>query len=147
MKQIAITYPDDKTLMYRLLRTQLTGLVDGVPHLTANLANTSALLAGALRDINWVGFYLLKDDTLILGPFQGKPACVEIKVGKGVCGTAVAEDCTIIVVPIHCSGKVVGVLDIDSPCLHRFDDEDRHGLECLVHTLEGMLSESLLELC
>lgn len=82
MKQIAITYPDDKTLMYRLLRTQLTGLVDGVPHLTANLANTSALLAGALRDINWVGFYLLKDDTLILGPFQGKPACVEIKVGK-----------------------------------------------------------------
>ena len=164
MKQIAITYPDDKTLMYRLLRTQLTG----VPHLTANLANTSALLAGALRDINWVGFYLLKDDTLILGPFQGKPACVEIKVGKGVCGTAVAEDCTMlvpdvhafpghiacdsasnseIVVPIHCSGKVVGVLDIDSPCLHRFDDEDRHGLECLVHTLEGMLSESLLELC
>ena len=168
MKQIATTYPDDKTLMYRLLRTQLTGLVDGVPHLTANLANTSALLAGALRDINWVGFYLLKDDTLILGPFQGKPACVEIKVGKGVCGSAVAEDRTMlvpdvhafpghiacdsasnseIVVPIHCSGKVVGVLDIDSPCLHRFDDEDRHGLECLVHTLEGMLSESLLELC
>lgn len=168
MKQIATTYPDDKTLMYRLLRTQLTGLVDGVPHLTANLANASALLAGALRDINWVGFYLLKDDTLILGPFQGRPACVEIKVGKGVCGTAVAEDRTMlvpdvhafpghiacdsasnseIVVPIHCSGKVVGVLDIDSPCLHRFDDEDRHGLECLVHTLEGMLSESLLEPC
>ena len=126
------------------------------------------VIGAGMRDINWVGFYLLKDDTLILGPFQGKPACVEIKVGKGVCGTAVAEDCTMlvpdvhafpghiacdsasnseIVVPIHCSGKVVGVLDIDSPCLHRFDDEDRHGLECLVHTLEGMLSESLLELC
>ena len=103
MKQIATTYPDDKTLMYRLLRTQLTGLVDGVPHLTANLANASALLAGALRDINWVGFYLLKDDTLILGPFQGKPACIEIKAGKGVCGTAVAEDRTMLVPDVHAS--------------------------------------------
>lgn len=164
MKQIATTYPDDKALMYRLLRTQLTGLIDGVPHLTANLANTSALLAGALRDINWVGFYLLKKDALILGPFQGRPACIEIKVGNGVCGTAVADDSTMlvpdvhafpghiacdsasnseIVVPIHCDGKVIGVLDIDSPLFQRFDDEDKHGLECLVRTLEDMLSGQL----
>ena len=159
---------EEKTLFYYLLVKLMEALMETEPSLVTNLSNASALLNEVLEDINWVGFYLLKDDTLILGPFQGKPACVEIKVGKGVCGTAVAEDRTMlvpdvhafpghiacdsasnseIVVPIHCSGKVVGVLDIDSPCLHRFDDEDRHGLECLVHTLEGMLSESLLELC
>lgn len=162
MKQITTTYPDDKTFMYRLLRTQLTGLIDGIPHLTANLANISALLDGALRDINWVGFYLLQKDTLILGPFQGKPACVEIKIGNGVCGTAVAENRTMlvpdvhafpghiacdsasnseIVIPIHCDGKVIGVLDIDSPLSGRFDEEDQSGLESLVHTLEQMLCE------
>ncbi len=162
MKQIKTTYPNDKTLMYRLLRTQLTGLVDGVPHLTANLANISALLDGALHDINWVGFYLLQKDTLILGPFQGRPACVEIKVGNGVCGTAASEDRTMlvpdvhafpghiacdsasnseIVIPIHLDGMVIGVLDIDSPLFHRFDEEDQHGLEHLVHTLEQMLCE------
>ena len=156
MKQIATTYPDDKTLMYRLLRTQLTGLVDGVPHLTANLANASALLAGALRDINWVGFYLLKDDTLILGPFQGKPACVEIKAGKGVCGTAVAEDRTMLVPDVHafpghiaCSSasrseivvpviwedKVIAVLDIDSDKLDSFNETDQIFLEKIVELL------------
>lgn len=162
MKQITTTYPDDKTFMYRLLRTQLTGLIDGVPHLTANLANISALLDGALRNINWVGFYLLQKDTLILGPFQGKPACVEIKIGNGVCGTAVAENRTMlvpdvhafpghiacdsasnseIVIPIHCDGKAIGVLDIDSPLSGRFDEEDQRGLESLVHTLEQILYE------
>lgn len=162
MKQIETTYPDDKTFLYRLLRTQLTGLIDGVPHLTANLANISALLGGAMKDINWVGFYLLQKDALILGPFQGKPACVEIQVGNGVCGTAAAEDRTLlvpdvhafpghiacdsasnseIVIPIHCDEKVIGVLDIDSPLFHRFDKEDQCGLEQLVHTLEQMLRE------
>ena len=146
--------------MYRLLKTQLIGLVDGVSHLTANLANTSALLNSALKDINWVGFYLLEEDTLILGPFQGNPACVEIKVGSGVCGTAVAKDevqlvknvhefpghiaCdsasnSEIVLPIHQNGKVIGVLDIDSPILERFDEEDQKGLTEIVKIIEGML--------
>ena len=154
------TYPEEKSLMYRLLKTQLIGLVDGVSHLTANLANTSALLNSALKDINWVGFYLLEEDTLILGPFQGNPACVEIKAGSGVCGTAVAEDkvqlvknvhefpghiaCdsasnSEIVLPIHQNGKVIGVLDIDSPILERFDEEDQKGLTEIVKIIEGML--------
>ena len=153
-------YPEEKSLMYRLLKTQLIGLVDGVSHLTANLANTSALLNSALKDINWVGFYLLEEDTLILGPFQGNPACVEIKAGSGVCGTAVAEDevqlvknvhefpghiaCdsasnSEIVLPIHQNGKVIGVLDIDSPILERFDEEDQKGLTEIVKIIEGML--------
>lgn len=154
------TYPEEKSLMYRLLKTQLIGLVDGVSHLTANLANTSALLNSALKDINWVGFYLLEEGTLILGPFQGNPACVEIKAGSGVCGTAVAEDkvqlvknvhefpghiaCdsasnSEIVLPIHQNGKVIGVLDIDSPILERFDEEDQKGLTEIVKIIEGML--------
>lgn len=153
------TYPEEKSLMYRLLKTQLLALIDGVPHITANLANASALLNHALKDINWVGFYFLKEDTLILGPFQGNPACVEIKSGQGVCGTAVAEDnvqlvknvhefpghiacdCASnseIVIPIHHDGAVIGVLDIDSPILARFDEEDAKGLLELVKILEGM---------
>ena len=153
------TYPEEKSLMYRLLKTQLLALIDGVPHLTANLANASALLNSALNDINWVGFYFLEGDTLILGPFQGNPACVEIQPGKGVCGAAVAKDeiqlvknvhefpghiacdCASnseIVIPIHKSGKVIGVLDIDSPILARFDEEDEKGLSELVKLLEGM---------
>lgn len=154
------TYPEEKSLMYRLLKTQLIGLVDGVSHLTANLANASALLNSALKDINWVGFYLLEEDTLILGPFQGNPACVEIKVGSGVCGTAAAEDkvqlvknvhefpghiaCdsasnSEIVLPIHQNEKVIGVLDIDSPILGRFDEEDHKGLAEIIKIIEGML--------
>lgn len=153
------TYPAEKPLMYRLLKTQLTALIDGVPHLTANLANASALLNSALKEINWVGFYFLEGDILVLGPFQGNPACVEIKSGNGVCGTAVAKDeiqlvknvhefpghiaCdsasnSEIVIPIHANGKVIGVLDIDSPVLARFDEEDRDGLAEIVNVLEGM---------
>lgn len=152
-------YPEEKSLMYRLLKTQLIGLVDNVPHLTANLANASALLNSALKDINWVGFYFLEKDTLILGPFQGNPACVEIKVGNGVCGTAVSKNeiqlvknvhefpghiaCdsasnSEIVLPIHQNGNVIGVLDIDSPLLGRFDEEDQTGLAEIVKILEGM---------
>lgn len=153
------TYPAEKPLMYRLLKTQLTALIDGVPYLTANLANASSLLNSALKEINWVGFYFLEGDILVLGPFQGNPACVEIKSGNGVCGTAVAKDeiqlvknvhefpghiaCdsasnSEIVIPIHANGKVIGVLDIDSPVLARFDEEDRDGLAEIVNVLEGM---------
>lgn len=151
-------YPAEKPFMYRLLKTQLTGLLDGVPHITANLANASALINSALPNINWVGFYLLEGDTLILGPFQGNPACVEIRAGNGVCGTAVSKDEIIlvenvhefpghiacdsasnseIVIPIHAHGKIVGVLDIDSPNFSRFDEEDKNGLADLVKIIEG----------
>lgn len=151
------TYPTEKTELYRLLHTRLLALTDGVPHRIANLANTSALLDDALTDINWVGFYLMEDGKLVLGPFQGKPACIEIEVGKGVCGTAVAEDDIMlvkdvhefpghiacdcasnseIVIPIHADGKIVGVLDIDSPSLARFDEDDRDGLADLMKIIE-----------
>ena len=142
---------------YQTLNTQLSALVEGVPHQTANLANAAALLYHTLDGLNWAGFYLLEGDTLVLGPFQGKPACIEIPVGRGVCGTAVAEDKTQlvqdvhqfpghiacdsasnseIVVPIRVDGKVVGVLDLDSPHVGRFTKEDRAGLEEFVRILE-----------
>ena len=142
---------------YQTLNAQLSALVGGVPHRIANLANAAALLYHTLDGLNWAGFYLLEEDTLVLGPFQGKPACIEIPVGRGVCGTAVAEDKTQlvrdvhqfpghiacdsasnseIVVPIRVDGKVVGVLDLDSPHVGRFAEEDRAGLEEFVHILE-----------
>ena len=142
---------------YNELNLQLTGLNEGVPHKIANLANASALLYQTLEDLNWAGFYLMEDGQLVLGPFQGKTACIEIAVGKGVCGTAVAEDATQlvadvhqfpghiacdsasnseIVVPIHQNGQVVAVLDIDSPSLNRFTEADREGLEAFVRILE-----------
>lgn len=135
---------------YRTLNAQLSALVKGVPHPIANLANAAALLYHTLDGLNWAGFYLLEGDTLVLGPFQGRPACIEIPVGRGVCGTAVAEGRTQlvrdvhqfpghiacdsasnseIVVPIHVGGKIVGVLDLDSPNIGRFTEEDRAGLE------------------
>lgn len=160
MSFINIEYPKETSQMYRLLKTQLLGLTDGVQHNIANLSNASALLNQALTDINWVGFYLLEDDRLMLGPFQGKPACVEIKIGNGVCGTAIEKDDVIlvtnvhefpghiacdsasnseIVIPIHLNGKIYGVLDIDSPLLSRFDAEDEEGLSMFIHTLETVL--------
>ena len=135
---------------YTALCQRLEALIQGVPYNVANLANASALLWQELADINWAGFYTLEGSTLILGPFQGKPACIEILVGRGVCGTAVAENKTQlvsdvhafpghiacdsasnseIVVPIHKNGQIWGVLDIDSPSLQRFTEEDRIGLE------------------
>lgn len=156
MKTTSMTYPAEKKALYRLLRTQLQGLTDGVPYLLANLANASALLYQALIDINWAGFYLLQDGKLVLGPFQGKPACVEIQVGSGVCGTAVQQDEIMlvenvhefpghiacdsasnseIVIPMHKGDEIVGVLDIDSPVLARFDKEDEQGLAELVRIL------------
>ena len=145
---------------YNTLCAQLAALTDNIPHEVANLANASALLWQSLPDINWAGFYKMENGILVLGPFQGKPACIEIKVGRGVCGTAVAEDQTQlvydvhefpghiacdsasnseIVVPIHVNGKIWGVLDIDSPNVGRFSDADKEGLERFVAVLEKVL--------
>lgn len=145
---------------YTFLCEQLAALTRGVQHPIANLANASALLWQELENINWAGFYLMEQGKLVLGPFQGKPACIEIPVGRGVCGTAVAENATQlvpdvhqfpghiacdcasnseIVVPIHKNGVVYGVLDIDSPVLGRFTEEDKAGLEEFVKTLEQAL--------
>lgn len=145
---------------YDFLCDQLAAMTDGIPYETANLANASALLWQSLPDINWAGFYKMQDGKLILGPFQGKPACIVIPVGKGVCGTAVSENKTQlvydvhrfpghiacdsasnseIVIPIHVRGEIWGVLDIDSPHIGRFSDADKAGLEKLVQLLEKVL--------
>ncbi|MBQ7375868.1 MAG: GAF domain-containing protein [Clostridia bacterium] len=142
---------------YRSLNDTLCSLVDGVPHRTANLANAAALLYCSLEDINWAGFYLLEGDTLVLGPFGGKPACIEIPMGRGVCGSAAAEKRTLlvpnvhefeghiacdsasnseIVIPLFRDGEVIGVLDIDSPRYSRFDERDRVGLEEFAKIIE-----------
>ena len=145
---------------YNLLCAQLKALTEDVENEISNLSNASALLWQELDDINWAGFYKMKGGILVLYPFQGKPACTKIAVGKGVCGTAVAEDKTQlvsdvhqfpghiacdcasnseIVVPIHVGGEIWGVLDIDSPSLNRFTEEDKAGLEAFVKILEGIL--------
>ena len=145
---------------YEKLCSALTALMEDVPHKIANLANASALIYDTLEDLNWAGFYLLEGDRLVLGPFQGKPACIEIPVGKGVCGTAVQEGKTQlvpdvhlfpghiacdsasnseIVVPLSAKGKIVGVLDIDSPWPGRFTAEDQTGLEAAGKILSQML--------
>ena len=141
---------------YRVLETSLLSLLEGELDPLANLANAAALLAQSLDRINWCGFYLLRDGDLVLGPFQGKPACVRIAPGKGVCGTAAARRETVvvpdvnrfpghiacdpasrseIVVPILENGVLRGVLDVDAPEPERFDDEDRAGLEAFVAAL------------
>lgn len=142
---------------YTELNTELKSLVEGVGHPIANLANASALLFESLDRLNWAGFYIMEDGQLVLGPFQGKVACIEIKVGRGVCGTAVLEDkvqriedvhtfkghiaCdgasnSEIVVPLHKDGKIYGVLDIDSPVLGRFTEEDEAGLTEFARIIE-----------
>ena len=147
---------------YSIISKEIEALTSDVSDLIANLSNVSALLNTELTDINWVGFYLLKDDKLILGPFQGKPACVTIPVGKGVCGTAVSTDSlqlvkdvhefpghiacystsnSEIVLPLHDkSGKVVAVLDIDSPTLGRFSEADGDGILLLQPVLEDIFN-------
>ncbi len=151
-------YPDDPAQLYPLLCRQLSALTDGVPHLVANLANTSALLMDALPGLNWAGFYLVEGEELILGPFQGKTACIQIPRGRGVCGTAWAKNETQlvydvhqfpghiacdsasnseIVIPLRRNGAVVGVLDMDSPRIGRFSEADRAGLEQLAAIIEG----------
>lgn len=142
---------------YNFLNNSLCALTDGIPHSIANLANAAALLYDVLGDVNWAGFYIMKDGKLVLGPFCGKPACIEIAVGKGVCGTAVERGQTVLVEDVHkfpghisCDGasnseivvpiwqndRVVGVLDIDSPMFGRFDSNDKAGLEAFVKILE-----------
>ena len=146
---------------YEALCMRLTALLDGVPHRIANLANASALIYESLEDLNWAGFYLLEGETLVLGPFQGKPACIEIPLGRGVCGTAAQTGQTQlvpdvhlfpghiacdsasnseIVVPLRVDGKVVGVLDLDSPWPGRFTNEDQAGLESVGEIVSQMLT-------
>ena len=146
---------------YKALNAQVRALTEGVPHVIANLANASAAIWQAMENINWAGFYLMENGKLVLGPFQGKPACIEIPVGRGVCGTAVAEDqvqlvydvhdfpghiaCdsasnSEIVLPIHVKGEIWGVLDIDSPSVGRFTVEDQIGLQKFVTVLEATLA-------
>ena len=145
---------------YTLAAQQLAALIEGIPYEVANLANASALLWQEMPDINWVGFYKMTDGALVLGPFQGKPACIKIPLGRGVCGSAVAEDAvqlvydvhqfpghiacdcasnSEIVLPIHVKGEIWGVLDIDSPSIGRFTEEDQEGLLEIVRVLEQNL--------
>jgi L-methionine (R)-S-oxide reductase len=141
-----------KSEVYRELAQMAQGLFTGERDAIANAANLSALIAYGLADLNWAGFYFLRGPGLVLGPFQGKPACIRIEMGRGVCGTAAATRETVVVpdvalfpghiacdaasrsevvVPLVRDGKVLGVLDLDSPIPNRFDDEDARGLEKL----------------
>jgi GAF domain-containing protein len=157
----------DKPSDYVALAQELQGLLHGEHDLIANAANATSLIYHALPDINWCGVYLLRGGELIVGPFQGKPACVHIPLGKGVCGTAAAERKTIvvpdveafpghiacdaasrseIVIPLFTQSArsdeayLLGVLDLDSPKLARFDEDDRRGLEALAAILTRSLS-------
>jgi len=149
-----------KTDFYALLCNQVEAIIGNESDSIANMANISALLFDALDDVNWVGFYRLVDQELVLGPFQGKVACIRIPVGKGVCGTAVSEMKTQriadvhqfsghiacdaasnaeIVIPIKLNNQIVAVLDIDSEKFDRFDDEDQKGLEVITNIFEKSL--------
>lgn len=156
-----LMYLMQKQDFYQSLVLQAKGLIEGESNQIANMANLSALLWMSLEDINWVGFYVMDSATeLVLGPFQGKPACIRIPVGKGVCGTAVAESATQlvhdvhqfeghiacdaasnseIVIPVYKDGNVIAVLDIDSPSIGRFDEDDKAGLEMFVKAFEATL--------
>ncbi|MEK5077677.1 GAF domain-containing protein [Solibacillus sp. FSL W7-1436] len=151
-----ITYNGNLTEQYEQLSKQLDALLEGENNLIANLSNASALLNTFLNEINWVGFYLMDEGELVLGPFQGLPACVRIPVGRGVCGTTVSKEQTMVVDDVHAfpghiacdaaskseiviplikNGAVLGVLDIDSPIEARFTSEDKDGLEKFVDVL------------
>ncbi len=146
---------------YQRLTKQAIALLESETHIVANLANLSALLNLELQDINWIGFYLLHDNELVLGPFQGKPACVRIPVGQGVCGTAIATNSvqrvddvhafpghiacdaasnSELVIPFSINNQVVGVLDIDSPTMTRFSETDQQGLVFLMTEVEKLLN-------
>ena len=152
----------DKHELYQELRAQLAGILEGEHDAIANAANTAALLYHALPDVNWVGFYFLKDGELVLGPFQGKPACVRISLGKGVCGAAATRRESVLVPDVHAfpghiacdtasrselvvpllkHQALLGVLDLDSPSPARFDDIDRQGCESLaaIYVAQTML--------
>ena len=149
------------------LCAQLEALLSDVPYLDGNLANASALLYQSMDRLNWAGFYLLRAGALRLSAFQGKPACVKIELGRGVCGTAALEDSTLvvrdvhafpghiacdadsrseIVVPLHCGSRVVGVLDLDSPIISRFGNGEKETLEAFARTLERLLKKQLSEI-
>jgi len=151
--QIPNKQPESKSELYKQLVSQLSSLLAGERDLIANAANFSSLIFHSLPDLNWAGFYFAKDGDLVLGPFQGKPACVRIRIGQGVCGTAAAKRETVIVwnvhefpghiacdsasnseivVPLIKNEEFIGVLDLDSPVLGRFDNEDAVGLNQLV---------------
>ncbi len=147
---------------YNELEAYIKAITDGEPDLYANLSNASSLINLALDRINWCGFYLMKDGMLVLGPFQGKPACIRIPVGRGVCGTAVKNDEVVlvedvhsfeghiacddasrseIVLPVHRKdGSIFGVLDIDSPEVGRFSENDKKGLMKAVKAIEAIIS-------
>lgn len=145
---------------YKIMIAQLEALSESSRNYIPLLSNASALINGSMKDLNWAGFYIVRDGALLLGPFQGKTACVNIAKGKGVCGTAYERDETQlvknvhefpghiacdsasnseIVVPIHAQGSIVAVLDIDSPLLNRFDENDKEGLEAFVRKLEELI--------
>jgi GAF domain-containing protein len=153
MHEITSDPTQPKPALYASVIAQTRALLEGERDAIANFANTTALLYHSLPDLNWVGFYLLKDGELVVGPFQGKPACVRIALGKGVCGTAAQRRATVIVKNVHefdghiaCDSasnseivlpllrgnELIGVLDLDSPKFERFDAEDQAGLEKVV---------------
>jgi GAF domain-containing protein len=157
-KQAARATPNAKSKLYASLVVQLLSLLKGEYDLTANAANFSALLFNSLPNVNWAGFYFLRGEELVLGPFQGNPACVRIPMGKGVCGVAAQQCETIIVpnvhefpghiacdvasnseivVPLFDGERLLGVLDLDSPLIGRFDDQDAEGLNELVTVFVG----------
>jgi L-methionine (R)-S-oxide reductase len=162
--QTSTTSPVAKNELYLGLVEQLRGLLEGERDFIANAANFSSLLFHSLSDVNWAGFYLVKDGELVLGPFQGKPACVRIAIGKGVCGTAAeikqtvivanvdefpghiacdSESKSEIVVPLIKDHQLLGVLDLDSPLVARFNDEDARGLNELVKVfIDSIILES-----
>ena len=142
---------------YRLISKQIETLAEDEPNFIPVLSNAAALIYDNVGELNWAGFYLMDKGSLLLGPFQGKVACIRIAVGKGVCGTAVAEDATQlvydvhefpghiacdsasnseVVVPLHSNGRIVGVLDIDSPKVGRFSEEDKEGFEIIAKAIE-----------
>ncbi len=145
---------------YQELLQNLEALTDGIPYLTSNLANTAALIWQTVPGLNWAGFYEMTDGALVLGPFQGKPACIRIPLGRGVCGTAAREGRTVrvenvhdfpghiacdgasnseIVIPLYKNGTLWGVLDLDSPHFGRFTPEDQQGLEHLAAAIQAFL--------
>lgn len=166
MKPIEQLKFETKEQTYKYMNIKLTGLIGSEEDWLANLSNASALIWLLIEDINWAGFYLYKKGKLVLGPFQGKPACVNIEIGKGVCGTAAETRTTQlvknvhdfpghiacdsasnseIVVPIIHNEELIGVLDIDSPILNRFDEEDLKGFEKFVATLNKYMDWSQLK--
>ena len=145
---------------YKLLQKQVEAIIGDESDTIANMANISALLFDSLSDVNWVGFYRLVSNELVLGPFQGKVACIRIPVGKGVCGTSVSESSTMlvgnvhdfsghiacdansnseIVIPVKLNGNIIAVLDIDSPSYDRFDENDQNGLEAIINAFENIM--------